>query len=400
MIRPVLYVDLPGILYALDHRMRQAGRPFATFLCAPRYEETRSGLAAMLNNTLPVRATARTWICEEHWRLLGVAQARPRDDATSWELVYLASMTHDERDTIDVLRALLEYAVNAAMMQGMQRIFAQITEDDEALSIFHRVGFQRYAQEVLYVRATPVLDEQAPMRGLGQPETHFRRWHGHDVWGLARLHNVTTPRRVQIAELLDSDELAHQHVPRIRTWRIPGIEPRDESYVVDHGSKLVAWVRVRQGWAGLPHQLWLKVHPEHLDLAPEVIAFALRRLCQKGIMPGTHPSKQPVICQIRDYEGGVIDALRRADFVHTDTKAILVRHLALRAFNDVLLPAVEQANINYGVEGLGAVRSSPIAITRVYDTCSKRSPTTSNSSSPPCRRASRRSWRSSRNVAN
>jgi hypothetical protein len=397
MIRPVLYVDLPGILYALDRRARQAGRPFATFLCAPRYEETRSGLAAMLNNMLPVRATARTWICEEHWRLLGVAQVRPRDDATSWELVYLASMTHDERDTVDVLRALLEYVVNAALMQGMQRVFAQVTEDDATLAIFHRVGFQRYAQEVLYMRATPVLDESAPTRGLGMPETHFRRWHSHDVWGLARLHNATTPRRVQIAELLDSDELAHQYVPRTRIWRIPGIEPRDESYVVDRGSKLAAWVRVRQGWAGLPHQLWLKVHPEHLDLAPEVIAFALRRLCQKGIIPGTQPGKRPVICQIRDYEGGVIDALRRAGFEHMDTKAILVRHLAMRAFNDVLLPTVEQANINYGVEGLGTVRSVPIAITRIHDSCSKRSPTTSNSSSPLCRRASRRSWRIIRN---
>jgi hypothetical protein len=397
MIRPVLYVDLPGILYALDRRARQAGRPFATFLCAPRYEETRSGLAAMLNTMLPVRATARTWICEEHWRLLGVAQVRPRDDATSWELVYLASMTHDERDTVDVLRALLEYVVNAALMQGMQRVFAQVTEDDATLAIFHRVGFQRYAQEVLYMRATPVLDESAPTRGLGMPETHFRRWHSHDVWGLARLHNATTPRRVQIAELLDSDELAHQYVPRTRIWRIPGIEPRDESYVVDRGSKLAAWVRVRQGWAGLPHQLWLKVHPEHLDLAPEVIAFALRRLCQKGIIPGTQPGKRPVICQIRDYEGGVIDALRRAGFEHMDTKAILVRHLAMRAFNDVLLPTVEQANINYGVEGLGTVRSVPIAITRIHDSCSKRSPTTSNSSSPLCRRASRRSWRIIRN---
>jgi hypothetical protein len=38
MIRPVLYVDLPGIIYALDRRARMAGRSFATFLCAPDYE--------------------------------------------------------------------------------------------------------------------------------------------------------------------------------------------------------------------------------------------------------------------------------------------------------------------------------------------------------------------------
>lgn len=403
MIRPVLYVDLPGIMYALDRRARAAGRPFATFLCHPRYEETRNGLAGWLNSMSPVRATARTWICEERWRLLGVAQARPRGDATSWDLVYLASMTQDDREAVDVLRSLLEYAVNAAMINGMQRVYAQIAEDDASLAIFHRVGFQRYAQEEIYVRQTPVLSEaeaQEPTRGLGIPETQFRRWHAHDVWGLAQLHQATTPRRVQVAELLDSTELAHQLVPRPRTWRIPGAEPRDESYVVDLGSHLAAWVRVRQGWAGLPHQLWLKVHPDHTNLIPDVIRFGLRRLCQKGIVPGTYPTRQPVLCQIRDYEGGVIDALRAANFTHADTQTILVRHLTLRAFTDITLPAVEQAKINYGVEGLGAVRSLPMAQSRVVHSCNKRSQMTSNSSSPRSRRTSRQPWRSTRSSGN
>src|SRR5579875_3574243 len=212
MIRPVLYVDLPGILYALDRRARQAGRPFATFLCAPRFEETRSGLANWLNTLLPVRPTARTWICEEHWRLLGVAQAHPRNDATSWDLVYLASMPQSDTVAVDVLRALLEYAVNSAMMHGMQRIFAQISEDDASLALFHRVGFQRYAQDLLYVRETALGggESDGVVHGLGQPGIHFRRWHTHDAWGLMRLHDTTTPRRVQVAELLHSDELARQ----------------------------------------------------------------------------------------------------------------------------------------------------------------------------------------------
>lgn len=399
MIRPVLYVDLPGILYALDRRMRQAGRPFATFLCAPRYEETRSGLGAMLGNMLPVRATARTWICEEHWRLLGVAQARPRNDRTSWDLVYLASMTQREHDTVDVLRALLEYAVNAAMMHGMQRVFAYITEDDHALDVFHRVGFQRYAQDQLYQRESPLVDEHAaPVRGLGIPELKLRRWHHEDVWGLAQLYNATTPRRVQIAEHLGSDELAQQLLPRERGWHIPGIEPRDESYVVDLGSRLAAWVRVRQGWAGLPHQLWLKVHPDHTEMAAEVIRFVLRRLCQKGLLPGSQPNKQTVICQIRDYEGGAIDALRQEGFAHTDTKSILVRHLTLRAFTEQTLPAIEKSRVNYGVEGLGAVRSTPIHILRENAACNTRSQTTSTSCSPPCRPTSRSSWRTTRSA--
>jgi hypothetical protein len=393
MIRPVLYVDLPGIIYALDRRARLVGRPLATFLCAPRYEETRSGLANLLGNLSPVRATARTWICEEHWRLLGVAQGRARPDATSWDLVYLASMTGEEAQAPSVLRSLLEYAVNAAMMHGQQRLFAQIAADDAALAIFHQVGFQRYAEELLYVRESPTLDGlPEPERGLGMPTTTLRRWRQEDVWGLSQLHAAVTPRRVQVAELLGSDELARQFVPRTRTWRIPGAEPRDETYVVDLGSHLAGWVRVRSSWAGVPHQLWLMVHPDHAEVAPDILRFALGRLCENGTKGGTRSLRQPVICQIRDYEGGAIDGLRRAGFIHTDTKDILVRHLTLRAFSDLAIPGVEK-RISYGVEGLGTVRSSPFQPTRELSTCNTRSRMTSTSSWPHSRRASRRPLR-------
>jgi hypothetical protein len=250
------------------------------------------------------------------------------------------------------------------MMAGMQRVFARAIEDAATLTLFHRVGFQRYAQELLYVRANPVVEPTPePLRGLGQPKIEIRRWHGHDAWALTRLHDVTTPRKVQVAEHMSSEELARQLVPRTRAWHIPGIEPRDESYVVDIGSRLAAWVRVRQGWAGLPHQLWLTAHPDNADITDQVIQFALQRLCQQGIMPGAFHRQTPVICQIRDYDSPAIDGLRRAGFTHTATKAMLVRHLTLRTFSEAL-PAVEQSRINYGVEGLGAVRSAPIQSTR------------------------------------
>ncbi len=400
MIRPVLYVDLPGILYALDRRARQLNRPFATFLCAPRYEETHSGLGAVLHTMLPVRTSAHTWICEEHWRMLGVAQARLRHDMTSWDLVYLASLDRHEAVSEGVLRALLEYVVNAALRSGLHRVFAEIDGRDETLEIFHPAGFQRYAQEHFYARETPQVLETGsdPLAPLGK-EARFRRWHADDTWGLTQLYNAITPRRVQVAELLSSEELARQLVPRQRGWRLPLLEPRDETYVVDLGSHLAAWVRVRQSWAGIPHQLWLMVHPDHADLAPQAIRFALGRLCQHGIIPGTHPQRQPVICQIRGYAGATIDALRQAGFEHRDTKSILVRHLTLRAFSDNIGHKVKHAPVNYGIEGLGAVRS-PTIHTRDVSACNTRSRITSTFSWPRSRRASRRESRATRTPPN
>ncbi|HKD77099.1 MAG TPA: hypothetical protein VKB76_16455, partial [Ktedonobacterales bacterium] len=99
------------------------------------------------------------------------------------------------------------------------------------------------------------------------------------------------------------------------------------------------------------------VHPDHASIAPDLLHLALNRL------GGAH-SAAPIICQARDYEGAVIDTLRREGFEHVGTKAIQVRHLTLRAFNDRVVPAVERARINYGVKGLGAIQSPPLSTTR------------------------------------
>lgn len=364
MIRPVLYVDLPGILFALDGRARSLGRPFATFICAPDYEETHSGLGAVIQNLLPIRPMTRTWIAEEHWRLQGVAQARMRPRTSSWDLVYLATLAYNEANPSDVLVELMEETLNAAIRNGMQHVFARSNEDDATLALFQRMGFQCYARELLYTRPTPVITEPEVVVPLGGSQTQMHRWGRIDAWNFARLHDATTPRKVLMAESLGSDELAHQFVPRMRSWWVPGVEPRDESYVVEVHARFSAWVRIRQGWAGVPHQLWLKVHPEHTAIADEVLRFALQRLSQRGILPGGVHLTTPVICHIRDYDGPAIDALRRADFEHVDTKAILVRQLALRAFNERMVQSLEQTRINYGVKGLSTVQSAPLRSTR------------------------------------
>ncbi len=385
MIRPVLYVDLPGIIYALDRRARLLGRSLATFVCAPEYQETHSGVVAALRNLMPVHATARTWICEEHWHLMGVAQARSRE--TSWELVYLASLAGQLAQTHDILRELLEYATNAAIMSGTQRIFARTDEDADTLTLFQRVGFQRYAREMLYVRPSPIVDAAAPaLRPLGVPEVVPRRWHPHDAWGLMRLHDLVTPRKVQFAENLSSDELLHQLVPSERQWHIPGLEPRDERYVLDLGSRLAGWVRLRQSWAGLPHQIWLKIHPEHCEMAPALIQFALQRLSTGDAFAGNRLLQAPVICHVRDYDGATIDALRNAKFEHVSTKAILVRHLTLSAYNERIIPGLAEARVNYGVKGIGSIGSTVLPLMREEDSCNYRSPMTSTSCSQRSRR--------------
>ena len=72
MIRPILYVNLPAVVYALDRHARTRRGEFATFICAPDLEEPQSGLSAFLNALVLINPTALTWICEDRWHLLGL----------------------------------------------------------------------------------------------------------------------------------------------------------------------------------------------------------------------------------------------------------------------------------------------------------------------------------------
>jgi hypothetical protein len=360
MIRPILYVNLPAVVYALDRGARSRRSQFATFVCAPDAEEPQSGLTSLLNALVLINPSALTWICEDRWRLLGVAQARRRGNTSAWDLAYLAAITPPPGQagyppTSDVLLELLRYALDAAIMRGIQRVFACVDDDcREEMELFARAGFQRYARELRYCLPRPpssaeldALDVAARSEGRATSDKlSLRRWHRHDDWGLLRLYDASTPRRVQAAECLNSEEFMHTRAAGGRMWSVPLMEPRVQAYVDDRGARLGGWLRARHGRGSQPHQLWLMVHPEDADLAGPLLRFALRQFAEA--------QPRPVVCKVREYDGAVVDALRAAGFEQSGTRALLVRHLVMRALRTV--PAIE-TRVAYGVKGLGTAQS-------------------------------------------
>jgi hypothetical protein len=345
MIRPVLYVDLPGIIYAIDRRARGRNSEFAHFICTPDAEETHASLASLLASLFPINPTARTWLCEDHWRILGVAQARRRAGGCAWDLSYLASLPNRSAEGTpddDILLELLEYAVNAAIMHGVQRVFAKVDDTTDDLELFLRCSFQRYARELTFW-----LPQGSPAMAL--PNLPLRRWHRHDQWGLLRLYSACAPRVVQIAENMDSNEYTSLRVGQPRRWQLPLLPAREEGFVYDLGVRLGGWVQVRRGHGPHPHQIALMVHPENTDLATPLLRFGLSLLGEGG-------DARPVYCQVREYEGAVVSALRGGGFEEVATRALLVRHLVLRAMQRRLIPALEQ-RVAYGVKGLGTAHT-------------------------------------------
>ena len=409
MIRPVLNVNLPGMLRAFDQRARMRQSEFASFVVAPDDDEPRSGLAAIATALLPITPNARTWLAEDHWRLLGVAQARMRPGALAWDLAYLATLANQgaqaEQETPasqdETLMALLQYAVNCGITYGAQRFFARVEDERPELELFGKLGFQRYARESTWAlesaaqglraladadqgnqrepigrngtlhanepsgeqSAGPTEREEREERGshalktrltppltrspavVAHAEVQLRRWARRDAWSLLRLYDACTPRRVQIAEGLSVDELTHTRAGGGRTWYVPMLEPTTAAFVHDEGPLMGGWLRLRQGRGVRPHQLTLLAHPDSPAVASALLKFALQVFAAEDT--------RPIVCLARDYETATVETLRSAGFERAGSHALLVRHLTARVAWNNEVPA---ARMVYGVKGLGTAQ--------------------------------------------
>ncbi len=85
MIRPVLYVDLPGIIYAIDRRARSKQHEFANFVCWLEQVESNLPPSPILRNILPLNPL----LVPGYVKIAGVCLALPRccerPAHTAWE---------------------------------------------------------------------------------------------------------------------------------------------------------------------------------------------------------------------------------------------------------------------------------------------------------------------------
>ncbi|MBE3558756.1 MAG: hypothetical protein IMW89_05950 [Ktedonobacteraceae bacterium] len=342
MIRPVLFVDLPGIIYTIDRRARSRQHEIANFVCWLEPVEQNASPPPILRTLLPLNPAARTWICEDHWRLLGFAQVRERPRRLAWDMSYLASMIQSDISGDEILSALLEYTLEMAAMHGILRIFARVEDEVPELDLFQRSGFQRYARELTYVYEPREAD---PCEVASPP---LRRWNRHYVWGLHQLYRAVTPPRVQMAELLEnSEEFAKLSIGSLNALPSP-FNRGNENYISDAGTRLGAWLRLSRGHGPIPHRISLLVHPEHAALAEPLLRFGMSRLLETDV--------RRIYCLVREYDMSVITALRNSGFEQTATRVLLVRHVASLATRQSTVPLLEQRAV-YGLKGLGTVNS-------------------------------------------
>src|SRR5947209_20515857 len=185
----------------MDRATRSRQHKLTTFVCWKEPKDNRLPLSPILRNILPLTPASRTWICEDHWRILGFAQVHERPSRTMWDISYLASMVQRDGSGDDVLAALLEYMLEMAAGHGILRIFAKVEDEIPEQELFQRAGFQRYARELTYVYNPDVVEQfiaPSNVNTIQSPNLpSLRRWNRHHVWGLHQLYRSVTPKRVQ-----------------------------------------------------------------------------------------------------------------------------------------------------------------------------------------------------------
>lgn len=412
MIRPVLNVNLPGMVRAFDRRARMRQSEFANFVVAPDVDEPRSGVAAIATALLPITPNAHTWLAEEHWRLQGVAQARVRPGAQAWDLAYLANITaasgaqaeHDAAISADdTLMALLQTAVNTSLTYGAQRFFVRIEDERPELELFGKLGFQRYARESTWAienaaQGLRALDgagissglrndlHEASESGAALDDERLTGGDEGDLRGQGRggLMTRLSPslRRPQTAAAIHAEaqlrrwsrrdawsllRLYDACTPR-RVQVAEGLSVEELTYTRAGGGRTWYVPMLEPASAAFVHDEgplmggWLRLRlgrgsqPHQLTLLvhPDSPSVA-RALLKFAMRVFATEAARPIVCLARDYESATVETLRCAGFERMGSHALLVRHLMARvAWRNTDVPA---ARMMYGVEGLGTARS-------------------------------------------
>ena len=243
-------------------------------------------------------------------RLQGFLQA---DQPPTWPemyLRYISPAVDGAAETWEATRTvwtrLLTHAVSAAGERGLQRVFASVPDQSEALQVMIAAGFSVYAREEIYRLIPDAYPQAAAGEGI-RPERSV------DAWYVSQLFREVVPHLVQQAEALAASKGVEAANGLLSGERGEGFVLADQSAVVGYGHLL-------PGRAG--HWLTLIVHPRAYDRAEALLDYGLALL-------NYYPA-HPVYCALREYQGGVRALLQARGFALVSRQCRVVKHTTAR----------------------------------------------------------------------
>lgn len=241
--------------------------------------------------SLPLGTRGRLWTARDG-NTIALLEAEPRQYVIGWDICRLA--VHGER-VDEAVAAVIGVAVCHLQNRGVPRLFARCSED--AANQLRPLGFHALARE--YVLLGPASQASAP----AAPPADSRYRMPQDSWPLHQLESEITPPLVRQLEGLSSLD-----------WSRP--VRRVSEVVVEREGRVVAWI----GWGtrirSHHRNMVILLHPDHSDLAPELIRHALQQGAQGCRF----------VVRVRDYHVHTLRALTDAGFTVEAEEILLVKH--------------------------------------------------------------------------
>jgi hypothetical protein len=258
------------------------------------YSAARSAMASIA----PGRHRPSVFVAKSNSRLVGFVHFQETGADRRWLGVAIGAAT-GVYGAGPALEALLRHATIAAGLRGVKRLFAKAPSGAPLVESFLRSNYSAYATETIFMTRDPIFGGAAAAVRPQEPS---------DAWAVHQLYAAATPKQVQYAEAYTSDrwELRrHAKDASVASW------------LLEDGNIVVGFVRVLS--AGGDHCMEVMHHPDHPNVAKELIVAALSKL-------RTISKIARVRCAVRGYQAETATALEQRGFEPILEQDLLIKH--------------------------------------------------------------------------
>jgi hypothetical protein len=254
-IRPVHWTDIPAMRRLRGETAR---------LDMP--EGIISGLRPIrtaLRGIIPWLGNVWTSVLVKEGEVRAFAQARPRRDSHTWDVVYLAYGRKDRIGSAEardaMWSALLDAITRTAGRRRATRLFARVPDNADAMIALRDAGYMTYGKEMLYVAPY-----HKAARSAGEQMT-LRRQQGGETWAIHQLYTLTTPKAMQFAEARTSSY-----------WDVPRRGTNRAAYWIGEAHEVTAYARTLSGEHS--HLVDVLFRPEERERVPEFLQSVIAAL--------------------------------------------------------------------------------------------------------------------------
>lgn len=286
-------------------------------LTKTRPEPVSPSVLSFIRGAMLVPPLRRSWIDMRDGRPEGLISAKARPGTDMWDVDQLI-VPEPARNGEDGGLALLIKVCEAALQEGIHRVFLRVAADSPVMGAARRAGFCHYGTEYVYrLDSMPKHSEWLP------PALRPRRRADHQA--LFHLYSICVPAGVRAVEGMTLQEWRWNDGWGIRQAGWMGKRFRNrQDFVLEEGGELTAWLKINRRHRTL-ELLWLPGREEALT---EIVLFG-------ALVLGDW---QPITCPVRAYQTALRIPLEKLGFRLLGEHALLARSLLARVAQPKLMP--------------------------------------------------------------